>query len=263
MNCEQTHKQTVEVLTENVPSMGTRGLLVGLLLLSPVTLGKKPAKRKRKASGPTPPPSADHMAAMSHHQRGTMAHVQGDVKGAIAAFRAAIEVKPDFAYAYYRLGFVLHELRSAHPERVSEDPVPAFRAAIAIDPKDEMAHYSLGQALQDDERLSEAAAVFEGITTKLNPRSAQAYWALGKVRAKSVDEFDADPDDPMDPSHCYEQAARLQPEGFKADGTRVRKIEPRTPEVEEREKEETKARRERVLAELKAGTRTFKYADEL
>ena len=42
-----------------------------------------------------------------------------------------------------------------------------------------MTHYSLGQALQDDERLGEAAAVFEGITTKLNPNSAQAYWALG------------------------------------------------------------------------------------
>ena len=67
---------------------------------------------------------------------------------------------------------------------------------------------ALGQALQDRSRLDEAAAVFKGVTTSLNPRSAVAYWALGKVRAESIDEFDSDPEDPNDPSHCYEQAAK-------------------------------------------------------
>ena len=47
--------------------------------------------------------------AMQHHQRGVMAHVQGDIEGAKAEFRAAIGVSPSFAYAYYRLGFVLQE----------------------------------------------------------------------------------------------------------------------------------------------------------
>ena len=90
-------------------------LLPTLLLL--LTGGVLPAagrRRKRRASEQgrepsPPPPSAAELKAMSHHQRGVMAHVQGDPAGAKAAFRRAIGAKPDFAYAYYRLGFVLHE----------------------------------------------------------------------------------------------------------------------------------------------------------
>ena len=247
-------------------------------------------KRKRKETAPLT--SSNDQAAMAHHQRGTMAHVQGDYKGAIAAFREAINAKPDFAYAYFRLGFVLHERRQRFPKRKSEDPVPSFRyagtrlsstqlrywtqpwltdslmfwqrrLALKLDPSDESVHHALGQALQDDQRDAEAAAIFEAIATSLNPRSARAYWALGKVRAKNIDEWDSDPDDPNDPSHYYAQAARLQPAEFQEDGSRVRRVEPMTPEREEREEREAHERRQRILTELKDGTRKLSYADEL
>ena len=92
------------------------------------------AAKKKKKPPPPPPPSAAHVEGMGHHQRGTMAHVQGDRNGAKKAFRAAIAAKPDFAYAYYRLGFVVHEqaqiLRgSGKKAAAAEDPVPLFRAA--------------------------------------------------------------------------------------------------------------------------------------
>ena len=70
-----------------------------LSLLSASTVAKKPKKRKTIV-----PP-----AAMQHHQRGVLAHVQGDNAGAKSAFRQAIAAKPDFAYAYFRLGFILQE----------------------------------------------------------------------------------------------------------------------------------------------------------
>ena len=95
---------------------------------------------------------------MNHHQRGVMAHVQGDVKGALAAFTSAIETKPDFAYAYYRMGFVLEEQRKRRldqgkpPPPPADDALPVFQAALRIDPSDEMAHFALGQALQDRAR---------------------------------------------------------------------------------------------------------------
>ena len=63
------------------------------------------AGKKRKKRGP----SASTAAAMQHHQRGTMDHVHGDFDGAKEAFREAVKLKPDFAYAYFRLGFVMHE----------------------------------------------------------------------------------------------------------------------------------------------------------
>lgn len=137
------------------------------------------------------------------------------------------------------------------------------RSAIALDPHDERSHYALGHALQDQGHQSEAFHVFQRIAAKVNPKSAQAYWAMGRIHAKNVDEWDSDPDDPNDPSHFYQMAAQLQPTNFKPDGTRVRVVEPKTPESEARQESEAKTRRAKLLEELKDGTRTLKYADEL
>jgi hypothetical protein len=122
-----------------------------------------------------------------------------------------------------------------------------------------MVHYALGQLLQRRERHSEAEAVYTGITISVNPQSAQAYWALGKVRAEGYDEWESDPDDVDDPSHCYAQAAALQPTEFQLDGTRIRRIEPMTPEREEEQNRRAIERRQRILQELKDGTRSLDY----
>ena len=177
-----------------------RGGLAWRLLL--VLLMAVAAAKKKKKPPPPPPPSAAHVEAMGHHQRGTMAHVQGDRNGAKKAFRAAIAAKPDFAYAYYRLGFVVHEqaqiLRgSGKKAAAAEDPVPLFRAAIALDGADEMFYHALGQALRDRGRGGDrdrAEAVYRAALS-FNPRSAQSYWALGKLHADGRDEFESDPED--------------------------------------------------------------------
>ena len=243
-----------------MPSFLPLPLLVLLSLLG-APLGEAKKKRSKRESTDTRDPTHNALA-MSHHQRGTMAHVQGDLKGAVRSFRDAIAVQPDFAYAYFRLGFVLNELHKQRPGQHTDDPVPVLQTALALDPKDEMVHYSLGQVLQERGRHTEAADVFETITSTINPRSAQAYWALGKVRAKGVDEWEGDPDDPLDPSHCYEQASRLRPDEFGADGSRTRRVEPMTPEREEREQREAQERRQRLLREMQDGTANLNYAME-
>ena len=241
----------------------TRAYMLVLLLAVSARAGKKRKKRG---------PSASTAAAMQHHQRGTMAHVHGDHDGAKAAFREAVKLKPDFAYAYFRLGFVMHEqeqqerLRQKANDgprrpRPTEDPVPVFREAIRLDGTDEMVYYSLGQALKDRLDLRAAAETFSAIT-RLNPRSAQAYWALGKVHATGRDEFEADPDDPDDPGRFYEIAARLQPETFFADGARIRLVEPMTPQREADLDAEAKARREAFAADVQSGSTRVRYAGE-
>ena len=85
--------------------------LAAALLLFPLSArGKKRGKRK--------PDASTVAASMQYHQRGTMAHVHGDIDGAKQAFREAIKLKPDFAYAYYRLAFVMHE--QAQQERLRQ-----------------------------------------------------------------------------------------------------------------------------------------------
>ena len=249
-------------------------LVVVLLLPAGTAAGEKKKKKKRK---PPAPADAAKRRAMMHHQQGVMAHVQGDPDGAVAAFRRAVEAKPDFAYAYYRMGFVMEEVRKSGATAKQRkrsltayepDAAPAaFRAAISLDPSDEMAHMALGHALHDRSRLDEAAAAFQGIFTSLNPKSAEAYWAFGRVRASGVtDEWDGDPSDPSDPSYWYEQATQLAPDEFRPDGTRVRRVEPdrrgerSNAENEARQDADARARRQKVLKELQDGSRTINMA---
>ena len=64
-----------------------------------------------------------------HHQQGTIAHAQGDLKGAMDAFRRATDAQPDFAYAYYRLGFVMEEAR----RRAADLNVERQQHAVSIE----------------------------------------------------------------------------------------------------------------------------------
>lgn len=274
-------------------------ILLGFLLLAMlsdqlVAAERTKRKKKRKVSADVKAASSSP-AAMHHYQRGVMAHVQGDIQGAKHELRAAIDAKPDFAYAYYRLGFVLHEereVRRAERKREGDrgkpatrvvdapvqaagtaggvqamlakgdDPVELFRVAIGIDGRDESVYHALGQALRDDGRLAEANDAYLSVAVRVNPKSAQAYWGLGKLAALSRDEFESDPDDPDDPSHYYALAARLQPVEYQLDGTRIRRVEPNTPEREARREAEAKERRERFLSDVQAGNRQMRYAGE-
>jgi tetratricopeptide (TPR) repeat protein len=166
-------------------------LVIALLVLAATSDTHDRTKKKTKKRRAPKPKQADaaKVLAMSHHQRGVMAHVQGDIDGAKVAFRQAIAVKPDFAYAYHRLGFMIQEQQQARLPAskghragrrrddiamkggvVAEDPIPLFRAAIRIDGSDEMPYHALGQALKDQRRLDEAAHVLQ-TATLLNPRS--------------------------------------------------------------------------------------------
>ena len=250
---------------------------VVVLLILLLTDGVGGAKKKKKKRSSSTLPTVEARKAMMHHQQGVMAHVHGDADGAIAAFQRAIDAKPDFAYAYYRMGFVMEEVRKRSNSGASGDgsiegaaALTAFQAAVMLDPSDEMARMALGRALHDRQRHDEATEVFQGIVASLNPRSAEAYWALGRVRSSSAthDEWEGDPSDPSDPTYWYEKAADLQPKEFHPDGKRVRKVQPdrrgerSNAENEARQEAEASERRQRVLEELQDGTRKLTVATD-
>jgi serine/threonine protein kinase/Flp pilus assembly protein TadD len=113
----------------------------------------------------------------------------GDLDGAIAAYREALDGQPDFIMARQQLSFTLQakgdvdgaiaELRQAirfgnravdhlflgnaflYSGRADE-AIDSYRKAIALDPKSGMAHYSLGFALLEEKgRLDEVIAEFQ------------------------------------------------------------------------------------------------------
>ena len=88
----------------------------------------------------------------------------------MAAYRKAIELKPDYPEAYDNLGVVL--------EKKLDEAVAAYRKAIELKPDDPEAYINLGIALADQKKLAEAVAAYRK-AIELKPDFAEAYNNLG------------------------------------------------------------------------------------
>jgi tetratricopeptide (TPR) repeat protein len=148
---------------------------------------------------------------------GTALHVIGDLDGAIAALREAIDGQPDYVIAYVTLGRLLEAkgdadgaiaaLRTANRFTNTAyahlhlgnmlfrsgrrgEAIESYKKAVALDPKLGMAHYNLGIALlEKKECLDEAIASFQSAIAcgrraiEGNPRDAGVYNGLAWVLA--------------------------------------------------------------------------------
>src|SRR5262249_43598413 len=93
--------------------------------------------------------------AQVHFDLGGMLRRHGKLDGAIAAYKEAIRLKSDNAYAHHALGCFLRDAK-----RDYEVAIACFNKAIELDPKNAQVHYDLGVALQKQGKLNEAAAAF-------------------------------------------------------------------------------------------------------
>ena len=96
----------------------------------------------------------------------------GDLDGAIEAFKAAIQIDPKYAAAYYGLGFAYAI------QNKPDDAIAAYGQAIQLDPKYKDAYYQRGvlKGLKAD--FDGAADDFKQVV-KLDPHFATAYYNLG------------------------------------------------------------------------------------
>ena len=110
--------------------------------------------------------------ADAHHNLGAALLISGDAPGAIAALRKAIRLQPDEADAHYILGLALFNSDNA------PGAVAAFRAAIRLKPNYADAHYHLGIALGYSDNAPGVVAAFRA-TVRLKPDLAEAHCFLG------------------------------------------------------------------------------------
>jgi tetratricopeptide (TPR) repeat protein len=96
---------------------------------------------------------------------------------AIAAFRRAIELDPEFTLAHVNLGVVL-----ATNGRVDE-AIAEYHLALKSDPSCAMAHYNLGVAFRDRGQLDEAIGQFRA-ALESDPELAKANSDLGTIFQK-------------------------------------------------------------------------------
>jgi murein DD-endopeptidase MepM/ murein hydrolase activator NlpD/Tfp pilus assembly protein PilF len=110
--------------------------------------------------------------ATAHKKRGVDLYERGDLRGAIAEYRQALHLKPDYPEAHYYLGIALSrkgDLAGAIAE---------YRQALHLKPDYPEAHYYLGIALTDKGNLDGAMAEYRE-ALRLKPDFPGAHYNLG------------------------------------------------------------------------------------
>ena len=110
-----------------------------------------------------------------HFYLGVIQHRKGNRTAAIARFRDAIAVKPDYAMAHFNLGLTLKEDGQRGPA------VQAFRAALRCQPTQSQSHAQLGEMLLQDGQKDDARTHLEH-AVRLNPRDKHAAELLAGLK---------------------------------------------------------------------------------
>ena len=98
----------------------------------------------------------------------------GAFEEAMACYRQALRLRPDYPEAHFNLANVLAG------EGKFAEAVPSFREAVRCRPDYVNAHHNLGAALSELGEWAEAANCFQN-AIRLHPEHLGAYFSLGKA----------------------------------------------------------------------------------
>ena len=130
-------------------------------------------------AGQTPPKSAV-AAAEAHYKLAVAAREAGDAAKAVASFRAALKVRPDYEEARLALGLTLQQGGDTGAA------IGEYQTALRQNPKSAEAHNWLGVAYMQKNQLALAAAELRR-AIQLKPDFARAYNNLGSTLAQAGD----------------------------------------------------------------------------
>ncbi|PAK10128.1 glycosyltransferase [Burkholderia ubonensis] len=128
---------------------------------------------------------------------GNMLRAHGRLDDAIASYRRAVALKPDYAEAHSNLGNALRDAGDPHAAMLS------CAQALALRPDYAQAFNNLGNALRDQDELDAAARAYDKAIA-LEPAYADAHYNRGNV-FRAQGRLD-------DAVRCYLRAVELQPD---------------------------------------------------
>ncbi len=108
----------------------------------------------------------------AHRNLGLALKALGKLEEAAACYRRALELKPDYVEAHYDLGIALKD------QGKLDEAVVCYRRALELKPGFADAHNNLGSALKDQGKLDEALACYRR-ALELDPDFAGAHNNLG------------------------------------------------------------------------------------
>lgn len=112
--------------------------------------------------------------AEAHNNMGVSLHAQYKLKEAIASYQKAILINPNYTEAFHNMGNTLYE------QGRLEDAIAAYRRALCIKPDYANAYISMGNILHEQSKLEEAAAAYEKGLLE-NPADADAFYNLANT----------------------------------------------------------------------------------
>jgi tetratricopeptide (TPR) repeat protein len=113
----------------------------------------------------------------AHLNLGLALKAGGQLDEAIACYRRAIDLHPNYVAAHCNLGGAL--LMAQRPD----EAIACFRQAIKLEPKNATAHFSLGNGLLGKGRLDDAIACYHQ-AIHLEPKNVSAHCNLGHALAE-------------------------------------------------------------------------------
>ncbi len=122
--------------------------------------------------------STDMNRAVTEHNLGAALQADGRLDEAIAHYRRAIAIRPDYAPAYNNLGSTLRARARL------DDALAAYRRALELRPDYPEAHYNLGNAFLESGRPDDAAEQFE-VAMQSMPVAADVHNNLGTALASA------------------------------------------------------------------------------
>jgi tetratricopeptide (TPR) repeat protein len=131
-----------------------------------------------------------------YYLHGRLLELFGLKPQAIAAYREATVVKPDFRRPTNRIAYLL-----ASQERYAEAE-PYFQAVLRTDPGNAAAHFNLGYTFDKRGQFEKAIEAFRE-ATRLNPKIDRAWYGMGLSHAALGQHEEA--------AKALHEAATLQP----------------------------------------------------
>jgi tetratricopeptide (TPR) repeat protein len=172
------------------------GAAVGCLALFTVAAHQRNAVWRDELSLWTDVVSKSPDKARPHNNLGVALKQRGDLAGAIAEFRTALRLNPNYVDVHENLGNALNAQGDV------EGAMAEYHAALRLNPDDANAHYNLGAALVGTRDLEGAVAEFQA-ALRLNPDLADAHSGLGAVLTVQGDLAEAEAE--------FRAALRLNP----------------------------------------------------
>jgi len=137
----------------------------------------------------------------AHYNLGNACKEQGKLDEAVVEYKIALIINPNCAKAYGNLGLAYQE------QGKLDEAIAEYKTVIGINPKEAKAHYNLGLVYQKQGKLNEAIAKYKAAIS-ITPDDEIAHYNLGNAY-REQDKFDKAIDE-------YKTAININPNYAKA-----------------------------------------------